>query len=186
MFIKKRNTSQTRSQIFYPERQDCFVEQRMGRKLNGKHLVSNLRIDHNGCNQEQKAALARGRKQLSHMKQATTLDKDSPLKFSKRMVSPTKTPDGSVINRAAGHNDVGSIIKAQFNVDLREKSAKSAFISQPERPGKKMLRSTQKLSSTKQKHNEGSGLDFSRKVPEIESQQRDRSRSQRPAETELS
>ena len=54
------------------------------------------------------------------MKQAaTTFYKDSPAKFSKRMASPMETPNGHIANKAAGNNDVGSIIKAQFNSDLQ-------------------------------------------------------------------
>ena len=52
-------------------------------------------------------------------KNATTLDKDEKIKFSKRQVSPIKTGDGKVLHRAAGHNDVGNLIKSQYNPAVR-------------------------------------------------------------------
>lgn len=60
------------------------------------------------------------------MRQATTLDKDTPVKFSKRIVSPLRTENGQITNRAAGNNDVGSIIKAQFDQNVR--SSTNSFI----------------------------------------------------------
>lgn len=48
------------------------------------------------------------------------------------------------------------------------------------------MRSTQEFNTARLKVNEATGLDFSRKVPEIENSARDRSRSARPAQTELS
>ena len=65
----------------------------------------------------EEAALARGRLQLNHMRQAQacTFNKDNPVKFAKRIVSPMKTVNGVVQNKAAGHNDIGQMIKAQFD-----------------------------------------------------------------------
>ena len=58
------------------------------------------------------------------MAKATTFNKDSPQKpYSKRIVSHLRTPDGKVVNKAAGDNDVGTIIKSQFNPDLRPKTS---------------------------------------------------------------
>lgn len=38
-------------------------------------------------------------------------------------MSHLRTPDGKVVNKAAGDNDVGTIIKSQFNPDLRPKTS---------------------------------------------------------------
>ena len=64
---------------------------------------------------DEEAAIARGRRQLHHMSQATTLDKDCPQKFAKRIVEPVKADDGKVLNKATGHNDVGALLKQQFD-----------------------------------------------------------------------
>ena len=49
------------------------------------------------------------------------------MKFSKRIVSPLRTGEGKVMNRAAGHNDVGSLIKAQFDPGMRSLTANNSF-----------------------------------------------------------
>ena len=56
------------------------------------------------------------------MSKATTFNNDSPVKFSKRIVSPLVKNDGSILNRAAGNNDIGAMIKMQFDPNLRTKS----------------------------------------------------------------
>ena len=63
-------------------------------------------------------------------KNATTLDKDEKIKFSKRIVSPMKSGDGKVVNRAAGHNDVGNIIKGQYNPAARALTASNSFANE--------------------------------------------------------
>lgn len=60
-------------------------------------------------------------------KNATTLDKDEKVKFAKRIISQMKTGDGKMANRAAGHNDVGSLIKGQFDPTMRTLTDNNTF-----------------------------------------------------------
>ena len=65
--------------------------------------------------------MRRGKAQLIHMSKATTFNNDSPVKFTKRIVSPLIQKDGSVLNRAAGNNDIGAMIKMQFDPNINAK-----------------------------------------------------------------
>lgn len=101
------------------------------------------------------------------MQQATTFDKDTQQKYAKRIVSPLRADDGKISNRAAGNNDLGTIIKAQFDANLR--SLTNSFQEQhdkEDRQSKRMIKTQQ--NSAKKAANAEAGLDFSRKVPEIE------------------
>jgi len=51
------------------------------------------------------------------------------VKFSKRLVSPISAPNGKLIHKASGHNDVGLIIKGE--------NGGSALLDSPEKQGKK-------------------------------------------------
>ena len=51
------------------------------------------------------------------------------MKFSKRLVSPISAPNGKLIHKASGHNDVGLIIKGE--------NGGSALLDSPEKQGKK-------------------------------------------------
>ena len=122
-YVKTRNISHNRSQIFYANRQDFWAEQAKCLKSTSRN-VSQVRLSHNVHGDAEEAALARGRLQLNHMRQAQacTFNKDNPVKFAKRIVSPMKTVNGVVQNKAAGHNDIGQMIKAQFDPQLRSLS----------------------------------------------------------------
>lgn len=90
-FIKTRNNSHNRSQVFYANRQDCWLErQRTKPSKLVLHQISKVKIDH--CTQEEEAAMQRGRRQLNHMKQAaSTIHLEQKTKFAKRIVSPLRT-----------------------------------------------------------------------------------------------
>ena len=95
-----------------------------------------------------------------------------------------RTIDGKIVNRAAGHNDLGAIIRSQFEPELRSQT--NAFEEQQakeDRQGKRIITSS-KQSSAHKKSNAEAGLDFARMVSEKE--ERSTSRSTRPVEARLS
>ena len=84
-YIKSRNISHNRSQIFYADRQDFWAEQAKCLKGTSRN-VSQVRLSHDAHGDAEEAALARGRLQLNHMRQAQaacTFNKDNPVKFAK-------------------------------------------------------------------------------------------------------
>ena len=91
-----------------------------------------------------------------------------------------KSIDGHVSNKAAGNNDLGSLLKEQFDPTLRPKN--NAFDDVHERQNRMGKRVVRKRTP---KNSAGVGLDFSRMTPEIEVTERSRSRSARPIETSL-
>ena len=46
------------------------------------------------------------------MRERTTIGKDTAQKFAKRIVSPMKGYDGKIVNKAAGDNDIGSMLRS--------------------------------------------------------------------------
>ena len=71
------------------------------------------------------------------MRQKTTIDKENPQKFAKRIVSPIKGDGGKIVNKAAGNNDIGSMLRQEGRSNTL-----NSFVDQyknEEKQGKKIL-----------------------------------------------
>ena len=112
----------------------------------------------------EEAAIARGRRQLNHMRERTTINKEPTQKFAKRIVSPMKGQDGKIINKAAGDNDIGSMLRSSGR-SFTLNSFRDQY-SQEEKQGKRIL--AKERADTYRQANKGTGIDFSALVPERE------------------
>ena len=61
-FVKSRNNSHNRSQIFYANRQDYWQEHKSSKKVLAAQLSSSVKIGHEPTGAEEEAAIARGRR----------------------------------------------------------------------------------------------------------------------------